>query len=195
MEPCGRWRFDISETSFGFKVIWKVGSETLNSRLVWSEQQSQSGDVWFSALEQHVSRAKRSKYKAGSGPVLWGCSMDVQHKWKRLWTLCVHSRRMTHQAKQVTLAFFIRRKRETESVESSLTIPVTFCFRSTMHSCPIMNACTIIITTRMHAARTNPNSITEGELPHIRIRQGGNPTQRKLTDLCPSISAKDGLEF
>lgn len=110
-------------------------------------------------------------------------------------TLCVHSHQMTHQAKQVTSAFFIRRNRETESVESSLTIPVTFCLRSITHSCPIMNAFTIIITTRMHAARTNPNSITEGERPHIRIRQGGNPTQRKLTDLCPSISAKDGLEF
>lgn len=127
-----------------------------NSCLVWFEQQSQSEDVWFSALEQHASRAKSSKYKAGSGPVLRGCSMDVRRKWKQLWRLYVHSRQTMHQVKQVTSPVFIRHKRETESVETSLAVAVTFCFCSTMHSWTIMNAFTIIITTRMHVAWTSP---------------------------------------
>lgn len=177
----------------GFLKSWLRDFETLlNSCLVWFEQQSSSGGVWCSVLEQHTSGARRSKYKAGTGTLLWDCSRDVQHKWKQLWTLrSLLSVEWCIRPNESFQPFSLATKGKLKQVLLQYLL-----LYSTMHSCPIINAFTVIITTRsqtawtnhhwrgtsayQHPSRRDPNLLIYVQVSHQRMGRNFNQPERHL---------------
>lgn len=143
MEPRIRWWSDISGRSFGFDAIWKVGAETLNhyKTVVWfglvlsnsPKVETFGVQFWNNMLAEPKEANTRQELVPFCETALRMYSTSARDSQHSVFT---PGCRVMHQAKRVTSADFISHRRETERVESSLTIPVTLSLYSTTHSCP-----------------------------------------------------------